>query len=215
MRRRQDSLGWVRQTGAKTYSDREGKALSSISRHTVVHVRRDAGDWVELDSGRWMKRIDVSRVLIEGRPGSVRSDERWIDVNLDEQVVVAYEGDTPVYATLTSSGKQKEDFETPKGEFRIWAKLVFADMDNTDVEEDIEKAYSLRKVPWVLFFKDAIGFHTAFWHNDFGRRRSHGCLNLSPIDARYIFNFSRPVLPDGWKAILPGTGDRSTLVRVH
>jgi lipoprotein-anchoring transpeptidase ErfK/SrfK len=85
-----------------------------------------------------------------------------------------------------------------------------------DIERtDIPKNYSIQDVPWVQFFKGSYGFHAAFWHNDFGHRRSHGCINLSPGDARYLFTFTQPVLPPGWNAILPMPEDRPTTVQVR
>ncbi|MBC7171427.1 MAG: L,D-transpeptidase, partial [Polyangiaceae bacterium] len=59
------------------------------------------------------------------------------------------------------------------------------------------------------------GLHAAFWHDAFGERRSHGCVNLSPSDARYIFEFTQPALPPGWEALLPGDRERATVVRVR
>ncbi|MBW1904329.1 MAG: L,D-transpeptidase [Deltaproteobacteria bacterium] len=75
--------------------------------------------------------------------------------------------------------------------------------------------YSIQDVPWVQFFKGSYGFHAAFWHNDFGHRRSHGCINLSPQDARYLFQFTQPILPPGWNAILPIAEDHPTTVQVR
>ena len=93
-------------------------------------------------------------------------------------------------------------------------KLDYTDMD--DIERtDIPKNYSIQDVPWVQFFKGSYGFHAAFWHNDFGRRRSHGCINLSPTDARYLFHFTQPILPPGWNAILPIPEDHPTTIQVR
>ena len=119
-----------------------------------------------------------------------------------------------MFATLVSTGKNTKQSETPLGTFQIWVKLAYSDMD--DIERtDIPKNYSIQDVPWVQFFKGSYGFHAAFWHNDFGRRRSHGCINLSPTDARYLFHFTQPTLPPGWNAILPMPEDRPTTVLVR
>jgi lipoprotein-anchoring transpeptidase ErfK/SrfK len=70
-------------------------------------------------------------------------------------------------------------------------------------------------VPWVLFFHKAFGFHGAFWHNDFGRVRSHGCVNLAPRDAAWLYAWAGPEMPVGWSAVLPSPSHPGTLVRVR
>ena len=147
-------------------------------------------------------------------PEGVGPTDRWIDIDIEKQVLVAYEGSTPMFATLVSTGRNTKQSKTPLGVFQIWVKLDYTDMD--DIERtDIPKNYSIQDVPWVQFFKGSYGFHAAFWHNDFGRRRSHGCINLSPKDARYLFHFTQPILPPGWNAILPLPEDHPTTVQVR
>jgi lipoprotein-anchoring transpeptidase ErfK/SrfK len=113
-----------------------------------------------------------------------------------------------------STGRNTKESETPRGVFQIWVKLDYSDMDDLE-RTDVDKNYAIQDVPWVQFFKGSYGFHAAFWHDDFGRRRSHGCINLSPGDARYLFSFTHPVLPPGWNAILPVPEDRPTTVQVR
>ena len=144
------------------------------------------------------------------------SGERWIDVDLTTQTLVAYEGDRPVFATLVSTGKGKEgtDAATPKGEFRIWVKLMSSNMDNLEDEEAM-KYYAIEDVPYVQYFSSGVGLHGAFWHRGFGNVRSHGCVNLAPLDAQRLFAFTSPHLPAGWTAVLPTATEEGTLVRVR
>ena len=100
------------------------------------------------------------------------------------------------------------------GVHRIWAKLAFSDMDNLQ-REDLSRNYAIERVPWVQYFAGSNGLHAAFWHDDFGRRKSHGCVNLSPADARFLFDFSEPALPPGWSAVLPNDDERATIVNVR
>jgi len=67
----------------------------------------------------------------------------------------------------------------------------------------------------VQFFDRAVGLHGAFWHDGFGRPRSHGCVNLAPEDARWLFAFTEPKLPAGWSAVLPTPVEPGTAVRVR
>ncbi len=149
-------------------------------------------------------------------PEGIDPTERWIDVDLATQTLVAYEGTTPIFATLVSTGRGKEgsDTGTPRGTYRVWVKLRSTTMANVE-DENAESHYSLEEVPWVLFFHKAIGFHGAFWHDDFGRVRSHGCVNLAPRDAAWLYGWAGPSMPAGWSAVLPSPSQAGTLVRVR
>ncbi len=146
---------------------------------------------------------NVRRATLRAPPEGVGADEKWIDVDLDEQVLVAYEGPRPVFATLISSGRRTsrnapERFETPSGSFRIQAKHVSTTMDGDTATDG---PYSIEDVPWVMYFQGSYALHAAFWHGYYGWRMSHGCVNLSPADARRIFLWSEPQLPSGWHGV--------------
>ena len=207
-------VAWVSVRPAKVFDRPNGKPLRTLERHTVVHVKRTTRGWVELRNGRWMKRTALAIPSRQAPPSSVRPGERWIDVDIEQQVVVAYEGATPLFATLVSTGRNTRQSKTPVGVFQLWVKLDYSDMDDLE-RTDVDENYAIQDVPWVQFFRGSYGFHAAFWHNDFGRRRSHGCINLSPADARYLFQFTHPVLPPGWNAILPVPEDRPTTIVIR
>ena len=146
---------------------------------------------------------NVRRATARAAPDGVGPTERWIDVDLDEQVLVAYEGPRPVFATLISSGRRTnrgapERFETPAGSFRIEAKHVTTTMDGDTATDG---PYSIEDVPWVMYFQGSYALHAAFWHGFYGWRMSHGCVNLSPPDARRMFLWSDPQLPPGWHGV--------------
>ena len=135
-------------------------------------------------------------------------------MNLDHQSVVAYEGATPVFATLMSSGipaAQGPSYETVQGAFRIEQKHLTTTMDGNSASG----AYSIEDVPWVMYFHESFALHGAFWHDGFGAVRSHGCVNLSPADARWIFFWSAPALPEGWHSVHAAEDDVGTRVYVH
>ncbi|MBI3559045.1 L,D-transpeptidase [Candidatus Gottesmanbacteria bacterium] len=106
--------------------------------------------------------------------------EKWIEVDLSTQHLYAHEGDRVVFDFPISSGLPW--FPTVTGEFRIWAKIPFYDLPN---------------VPFVQYFYKGFGLHGAYWHNDFGKPRSHGCVNLSLIDAEKLFFWTEPLLLSG------------------
>ena len=149
------------------------------------------------------------------RPSSVSPTERWIDVSLRSQTLVAYEGDRPVFATLISTGIGREGspLATPRGTFRVGAKQATATMDNLE-HDGVDRYYSMEDVPWVQWFAPGKALHGTYWHDGFGRPRSHGCINLSPLDARWLFEFTSPHLRAGRPEAV-AKGDAGTVVRVR
>ena len=158
--------------------------------------------YVMSDEGVLVRDPAVRLIHTVPRPESVTEHDRWVHIDLSQQSLVAYEGDTPVFVTLVSSGK--EHFETPQGLFQIQSKHVSTTMDMSS-DENPEGAYSIEDVPWTMYFSGNYALHGAFWHNNFGAVRSHGCVNLSPIDARWLFQWSTPTLPASWHGVF---GDR-------
>jgi lipoprotein-anchoring transpeptidase ErfK/SrfK len=118
------------------------------------------------------------------RPEGVGPDERWIDVNLTQQRLVAYEGDTPVFDTLVSSGTWNHP--TVTGQFRVWLRFTSQTMDGRRLGYN----YYLENVPYVMYFYQDYALHGTFWHNNFGTPMSHGCVNLPTPAAEWIFNWS-------------------------
>ncbi len=130
------------------------------------------------------------------RPSSVPANGKWIHVDLGEQTLVAYEGDKPVYATLISSGK--EGYEPPTGLFEVQQKYISTTMNATD---PIDGFYEVEEVPWTLYYHGGYALHGAYWHTDFGKVRSHGCTNIAPVDARWLYYWSEPDVPAAWHAV--------------
>ncbi|MEO8875343.1 MAG: L,D-transpeptidase, partial [Polyangiaceae bacterium] len=164
----------------------------------------------------WLPSKDLAHPTTMSPPSDVLTGERWIDVDLASQTLVAYEGALPLFSTLLSSGigAQGTDTATPRGTHRLWVKLASSDMGNLE-REDVDQHYSIEDVPFVQFFDHAVGLHGAFWHHDFGRIRSHGCVNLAPLDAARLFDFTSPHLPRGWTAVFPTPLEKGTIVRVR
>lgn len=106
--------------------------------------------------------------------------ERWIDVNLSEQRVYAYEGDTLMNSFLTSTGLA--DTPTVTGTFNVWIKVQIQDM--------FGPGYYLPDVPYVMYFYEDYGLHGTYWHNNFGTPMSRGCVNLTIDDAAWLFNWA-------------------------
>jgi lipoprotein-anchoring transpeptidase ErfK/SrfK len=106
--------------------------------------------------------------------------ERWIDVNLSEQRVYAYEGDIVVNSFIVSTGVAQTP--TVTGNYRIWIKVRVQDMSGP--------GYYLRDVPYVMFFYEDYALHGTYWHNNFGTPMSRGCVNLKVDDAAWLFSWA-------------------------
>jgi lipoprotein-anchoring transpeptidase ErfK/SrfK len=118
------------------------------------------------------------------RPGLVSNGEKWIDVNLTSQTLVAFEGNAPVFQSLVSSGT--EAHPTVTGQFRIWLRFSSQDMNGRRLGYD----YFLKDVPYVQYFYQDYALHGTFWHNNFGTPMSHGCVNLPTPSAEWLFNWA-------------------------
>jgi len=220
-------FAWVLSERAAVFAGPQvARAIGSHVRFERVGWHEQKGPMVRISpdgaSAEWMLARDLSHPALSAPPDDVKKDEqgaaveRWIDVELASQTLVAYEGSRPVFATLVSTGRgpRGTDSATPPGVHRIWVKIAYSTMDNIE-RDDVDKHYSMADVPWVQFFDKAVGLHGTYWHRDFGRVKSHGCVNLAPLDARRLFGWTSPKLPAGWAAAYPTQLDKGTVVRVR
>jgi hypothetical protein len=147
--------------------------------------------------------------------GNVATDETWIDVDLQQQMLAVMVGQTPTFVTLISSGTgSKPNTSTPKGVYRIRNKLALGTMRNRP-EDAAESPYHVEAVPWVQYFYRRFALHGAYWHDGFGHRKSHGCVNLAPKDARYVYSVTTPEVPAGWGSSYEHAGEVGSVVRVR
>lgn len=144
--------------------------------------------WYLVGPDQWIEQKYISKVTVDPPPGGVPPGARWIEIDLFEQTLAAYEGERMVYATLVSSGRRQT--ATPTGFFRIWAKFVTAKMSNPDVRDGSPIWYYLEDVPWVMYFYGPYALHGAYWHDNFGFLQSYGCVNLAPRDARWLYDWA-------------------------
>jgi lipoprotein-anchoring transpeptidase ErfK/SrfK len=128
------------------------------------------------------------------------ADEKRIEISLSKQTLTAYESNKVVLQTQVSTGIPTKGpspngipTDTPAGRFYVQTKMPSRHMGDGELTSDIE-AYELLGVPWVcLFHKDGLALHGTFWHNNFGRRMSHGCVNLRNKDALWLYRWTTPV----------------------
>ncbi len=148
--------------------------------------------WYLIGPHQWINQIYVGKVtpfagevVPSALPEGVEPGVRWLEINLFEQTLAAYEGEHLVYATLISTGLP--GWDTPQGLFPVWLRVQSGKMSGADGRPDY---YFLEDVPWTLYFNGDVALHTAYWHDGFGYRHSHGCVNLAPADARWLYQWA-------------------------
>lgn len=148
--------------------------------------------------------------------GVADPNDKWIEVDLSEQKIRAWSGSQLYLESLISSGLPGTP--TPKGEFRIWAKLRYVKMEGGEGRY----YYNLPNVPFTMFFESestpkylGYGLHGTYWHSDFGKVHSHGCVNLPTSVAGQIYEWANPVLPQGKKSVFASADNPGTRVVIH
>ncbi|MBM0740534.1 L,D-transpeptidase [Phormidium sp. CLA17] len=109
-----------------------------------------------------------------------QSEERWIEIDLSKQRLIAWEGNRPVYAVIVSTGKASTP--TPTGVFSIQTRYRTTRMSGD--------GYDIPSVPYAMFYHRGYAIHGADWHNSFGTPVSHGCTNVAVNHARWIYNWA-------------------------
>lgn len=138
------------------------------------------------------------------------SDNKWIEVDLGKQKLIAHEGDSIFLESAISSGLWNK---TPVGEYRIWYKIRATKMEGGS---KLNKTYYyLPNVPFAMFFHGDYGIHGTYWHNNFGRRMSHGCVNAPTPVAEKLFYWTDPQLSPGTKIVRSTAENPGTRVVVH
>src|SRR3989344_4187883 len=124
------------------------------------------------------------------------AENKRIEIDLTNQKLYAFEGNNKVYEFPISSGLY--DW-TPRGTFNIWIKLKYTKTEGGN--RALSTYYTLPNVPYTMYFANGenppwrgFGIHGAYWHNDFGRPKSHGCINMRPADAQVLYYWTQPDL---------------------
>jgi lipoprotein-anchoring transpeptidase ErfK/SrfK len=186
-------FGWIVGT-TETYREpgiAQAKMGTSLKRFTVVQIYDtqtvDGKVWYEVGPDTWIEQASVAKVDPDpSGPDGVDAD-RWISINLFEQTLAVYDQGKLVFATMTATGLP--GWWTQPGVFQVYKKLATDTMSGA-FAADRSDYYYLQDVPWVLYFDKSRALHGAYWHNGYGYPRSHGCVNLSPFDAHWLYNWA-------------------------
>jgi hypothetical protein len=193
------TFGWVSfptRTKQSPGIDIDDYTNHELYRYELVQIYAteliDGIEWYMVGPDEWIpekrdwQRL-IGRVLPNSEPPVGVENGRWIEVNLKDQTVAVYDSGQMVFATLIASGI--EPFWTKPGLFQIYQKYEATPMRGS-FEADRSDAYYLEDVPWTLYYDKARALHGAYWHNGFGTPRSHGCVNMSVGDARWLFDWA-------------------------
>ena len=187
------SFGWIldqteSRSGPSSSASKTGK---EYYRYNVVNVYDSVVDgeleWSMIGPDEWIDHRYLSRVIPNTeKPAGVETD-RWIEINLYEQVMLVHDGDRIVYATLVTTGS--DPFFTQPGVFKIY-KMIENEYMRGAFEADRSDYYYLEDVPYIMYFDQARALHGAYWHTNFGYKSSHGCVNLSIADAHWLYDWA-------------------------
>jgi lipoprotein-anchoring transpeptidase ErfK/SrfK len=167
-------------------------------------VQDNHGDpWYRIQEDKWdltfyapanhlriIPRKELSTISPEVSPHNKR-----LEVRLRDQLVIAYEEGKPVFMARIASGAEFSNgrFLTPLGRHQTYHKRPSRHMAAGDLASN---GYDLPGVPWICYITEkGVAFHGTYWHNDYGRPRSHGCINLTPTAAKWIYRWTVPVVP--------------------
>ncbi|MBL8920000.1 MAG: L,D-transpeptidase [Myxococcaceae bacterium] len=190
-----------RRTSLRVADSPDGSvAVEKYARAPLLALTSDGG--VHVDGGV-LPGSGVRIAWPQAKPEGVPDGGAWLHVNLAEQTLTAWEGATPVFATLISAGSNQTDRRTRTGLHRVYVKALHDRMRGDE--------YFIEEVPFIQYFERGQGLHAAAWHNRYGQAVTHGCVNLSTADAEWLFEWSPPRLPTGWHTLWPGPAGAESL----
>jgi lipoprotein-anchoring transpeptidase ErfK/SrfK len=180
----------------------------------------DGKIWYQVLDDKWNRHYyapaEHLRLIMDNELAPLSPDvpeaEKKIQVQLNSQLVFAYENGDPVFITRAATGKafRYGVYATPTGSFMTYYKRPTRHMASGDITSD---GFDLPGVPWVMYFTEVgLSLHGTFWHNDFGHPKSHGCVNLSPSAAKWLFRWTRPAVPPGEQYAYRTTGTALEIV---
>ncbi len=151
--------------------------------------------WYDIGDGRWVRQTQLSVITLAPRPEEIGEGEFWTEVDLFEQTFKAYEGDRLVFASLVSSGLNQ--WPTNEGLYQVAQRLKEYKMDGS---EGLPDYYNLEDIPYIMYFNmdRGIALHGTYWHDRFGYKTSHGCVNMTIQDAEWTYTWSADAPNDLW-----------------
>jgi len=173
----------------------------------------------KLETENFLAKAKKSSSDVLGLHTTAGGIEKWIEIDLSDLKLYAWEGNTKVFEFLVSTGRP--GYKTPSGEFRVWRKVLSQAYRGGSRERG--DYYYLPNVPYSLFFGGGnvsnwkgYAIHGAYWHNDFGiKNRSSGCVNVKPEEMAVLYSWSGPYMPEGVNALGTTNDNPGVKVVIH
>ena len=217
-------VGFVVKRGVRAWrvEKDEAEKLGKLSYHEVLALTgrfRTTGGYMywAVDDGRYVRHRDVTVVRRRSTfPDFAQADQRWIDISIITGTAVLYEGKRPVFTTLVSVGRDrlgdpKQSASTAQGVHRIVGKHITAAGFKP---EGLAEHFLVCDLPWVMELSSGQLMHGAFWHSRFGIEHGPGHIQLAPADARRVWHWATPQVPEGWHGVSQ-VPTKPTLVNVR
>jgi hypothetical protein len=165
---------------------RSCEGSGQLNRYQLVNiyatVNVNGWNWYLIGPGLWTNQQNLS-VVYPTAPTSFGG--KWVAVNTYEQNLVAYNDGAPVMATLVSTGIENGEWDTHTGTYSVRLKIENGPMDGGAGDDDF---YSLDQVPYHMYFHGLVALHGAYWHDSFGFTHSHGCVNMTISDSKWLYD---------------------------
>lgn len=200
--------------------------LSSINRVKVIkevfgEMIDENNLWYEIDGGKYAHSYIHSQFVTPmiqpeppknfSIPEGVNVGEKWIDVDLAKKILTLFNYNKPVFSTYISPGRDENPTET--GLYRIWYKLYKAEMRGGPPLHRYR--YDLKNIPWVMYYNYDYAIHGTYWHDNFGTTQSAGCTNMTQDDAKFIFDNTKPTIPEEKILIFSSENNPGIVVSNH
>ncbi len=193
-----NAFGWIlpfdksvetKRTPGRSAEDYTGHIITQYDLVQVYSTRMiDNEEWDLVAPDEWLEGRSIGTVTPTLTPPPGVENGRWVEVNLYEQTLAVYDQNRMVFATLIASGV--EPFFTRPGLFQIQDKLKSTTMSGS-FTADHSDYYYLEDVPWTMYYDHGRALHGAYWRTAFGYPQSHGCVNISPGDSHWLFNWAK------------------------
>jgi lipoprotein-anchoring transpeptidase ErfK/SrfK len=204
------SFGWVidtiRASAKPSFTAPEVGEVIQRETFTPIYqvIEAEGMEWYLIGMDQWVPYLKARRARVDTTPPAGVTGDRWISVDLYDQIVMVYENRQLVFATLVATGG--EPFYTRPGLFQIYQKKPFETMSGA-FEPDKSDYYYLEDVPWTMYFDEARALHGAYWRPWFGVAGSHGCVNFSLGDANWLFQWAKE---GDWVYVWDASGNTPT-----